>query len=141
MESVTTRGTESSETAKKVTYMSLGQIHNQGSNLNTTRFNSGLRHLPVPDNRLKSNGVACALCCWATGYKHTSQLLRCNDCGFHLCVWCYKLFHTVPVFYSDFQDTLCSEVLARQPKQPAKAEGIRKTNTKKKKAAKSRRTD
>ena len=141
-ETVTTRGTEDeSNKSKRAKYFSSGQIDNPGSEINMTRMNEDLRHLPVPADRTRSNGVACTLCRWATGIKHASQLLKCNDCGFNLCAWCYEPFHSVPIFNTEFQHGLCMEIEARQPKNPKKGKNIVKVNGKAsaKKAAKSKR--
>ena len=109
--------------------------------INVRRLNTNLSHLPGPALRTDTNGICCQLCRWATGNKHASQLLKCTDCGFNLCAWCYGPFHTVPVLNLEFQERLGKEIVARNPKQPNKGGAIKKINKKSAdtKAAKSKR--
>ena len=118
----------------KCNYFSIAKIEDKDSDLNRTRLSTGLRHLPVPALRTSTNGFSCQLCRWATGSKFSSQLAKCNDCGIHLCLWCYHPFHTAAIFDKAFQDRTCKEIGSRKHK-PAAA----KKAMPKEKAARSKR--
>lgn len=56
------------------------------------RLDTCLDHLPTEK---ESTRARCALHRWV-GVETTSQLSQCNTCGVHLCIQCYRLFHTEP---------------------------------------------
>ena len=73
-----------------------------------------MTHFPLPiEGGLKKTGKYCALCRWATGKKVSAQLSRCESCGIHLCVWCFKPFHTLGDLEAE-KETLCAEIERRR---------------------------
>jgi hypothetical protein len=56
------------------------------------RLRRNLHHWPClaskPDQK-------CALHRWASGIEYKCQVMMCEDCNVHLCVACFKAFHTV----------------------------------------------
>ena len=134
-DTTTTRGAAREKDSKKMNKLSSVQLEHEGSMINIVRLDKVIRHLPVPADRSVTNGISCQLCRWATGKKHSKQLLKCGDCGFHLCAWCYEPFHTVSVFDRNFQKVLAQKINERNPRQGnkvANATNMNKMNAEKK---------
>ena len=140
-DTASTRASAMGKSSKKLKYLTVAKIDDPRSELNVNRLSTDLRHLAEPAGRTKDNGITCQLCRWATSKKLSSQLLRCNDCGVNLCAWCFEPFHTAPVFNEEFQESLCTEILARNPSKPKRGANIKIVNQKKNdmKGAKSKR--
>ena len=49
-------------------------------------------HLPMTPT---ANDPRCSLHSWAKNMKKRKQIVKCETCGIHLCVECYKNFHTI----------------------------------------------
>ena len=49
-------------------------------------------HLPMTPT---ANDPRCSLHSWAKNMKIRKQIVKCETCGIHLCVECYKNFHTI----------------------------------------------
>jgi hypothetical protein len=84
-------GTEiEEEVAKVASRVSDASFQPQGSLQICLRRN--LHHWPClaskPDQK-------CALHCWASEIEYKCQVMMCEDCKIHLCVACFKAFHTV----------------------------------------------
>lgn len=55
------------------------------------RLDHTLDHFPV---ERKSKNAECALHKWAAKVRTESQVMLCRTCNLHLCLQCYRLFHT-----------------------------------------------
>lgn len=55
------------------------------------RLDTTIDHLPEPANPR----ARCALHKWA-GVETQKQVSYCMNCSVHLCVFCYRMFHTIP---------------------------------------------
>ena len=49
-------------------------------------------HLPMTPT---ANDPKCSLHSWAKNMKKQKPIVKCETCGIHLCVECYKNFHTI----------------------------------------------
>src|SRR6056300_334243 len=96
-----------------------GRLENDNSEFNMNRLDRSLPHFPEPvDN--ENRGKCCALCRYATGKKLRKNIMRCGDCKTILCVFCYKLFHTIPSIWAA-KDKLCTEITQRSVAKKEKA--------------------
>jgi Transposase IS4/SAP domain len=57
------------------------------------RLRRDLHHWPAP---AKNHKQRCCLHRWAAEIEVKAQVIYCHDCNVHLCVSCFKAFHTVP---------------------------------------------
>ena len=56
------------------------------------RLNVAADHYPIPPS---STRARCALHRWVDN-ESLKQVMKCTTCNVHLCIQCYKLYHTVP---------------------------------------------
>ena len=126
---------------KGSTYVTATQVANPSSLFHAMRTNPNVCHLPVP---VKGVGKCCVLCRWATGNKYTAQLSHCEACATSLCVWCYKIFHTIGDLESQ-KNKISRAILGRKKPNPelgernhaaAKKRRTESANTQKKKSKK-----
>lgn len=101
--------------AGKAVYVSASRIKSASSKFNMVRLNTSKSHLPSPALRAEGR-TCCALCRWATGKNYSAQLLRCENYNAHLCMWCYKSYHTVTAFDKAYQDGLYAGIFKHKQK-------------------------
>ena len=56
------------------------------------RLNVAADHYPIPPSSMRAR---CALHRWVDN-ESLKQVMKCTTCNVHLCIQCYKLYHTVP---------------------------------------------
>ena len=76
-------------------YLNAVAVKKGSGGLCEQRLDMSRVHMPEPLETYEKHGKCCTLCRWATGKKLATMLSKCDTCGAHLCVWHFKLFHTV----------------------------------------------
>ena len=105
-----TATTESvADSTQKSMHATAKRLEDPGSIYRALRLNRDLCHLPVPAGK----NANCALCRWATGNQYRAQIAHCEACGFSLCIWCNKCYHTEPDLGAK-KEEICAEILARK---------------------------